>query len=157
MKNYIINNLINAGILDVTSHTLDSAHAYKVFRFKKAIDKAMKSIVEQDGALVAEAGIKDAKAFDARYKELSNGEPCDELKEMEAKYEKLAELRKNFWNDDTPIEPKTMPWDAYHQLADENKAVIGLDGKPHDVFTIFAGVLEGILWADPEEQKTKSK
>ena len=66
------------------------------------------------------------------------------------------ELRKELYNEEITLEGvKTMPFEVYHALARENRAVPMHTGKDQvvqfDPFTISEDVLEGVLWVAPEE------
>ncbi len=57
------------GGLSITANDLDASHAYKVIKFKKAIKKALDSIMSAENDILKELGIEDVLAFN---KERSN-------------------------------------------------------------------------------------
>ena len=136
-----------SGILFITANELDSAHAYKVFKFKEAIKKAASAIDEANAALLKEVGIKDAKSFDEEYAKLhDSGADPEKFAQMDAKMARLRELRKQLFDEDLELEGvKTLPFEQFHELQKENK---DLPGKP---LNTFEAQLEDVLWVAPEE------
>ncbi len=146
MKNYNIINLVGAGALSVTANDLDAAQAYKVIKFKKAVKKALASISEAEKEIIKEAGIEDAQAFDKERAELrASGENPERLAELDKTYQRFAELRDNLYNEDTELDVKVLPFEAFHALQQENK---GIEGRP---LNAFEEMLEGVLWEPPME------
>lgn len=135
MKNYEILALINNGALSITDHTIPTAHAIKVYRFKKSLNALYKKLVEDEGELIKQNSleIKDGRL---------DGKPED--------LKRFAELQRELYNEDVAIECKTMPYDAWHQLKAENKA-IEINGITKDVLTPMEAMLEGVLWEDEGE------
>ena len=72
MKNADIVALVNGGIQNITSVTLPASQAYKVYKFKRAIEAAYNSIVDSQKGILKQAGIEDLQEFQKRYKELSD-------------------------------------------------------------------------------------
>ena len=147
MKNIDILNLANAGVFSVSANTFDAAHAYKVVKFKSAVRKAAVAIDEQQKELTKEAGIEDPQAFDKERAELIKSKANPErLEQLNAQFKRLLELREKFYNDDVELEGvRTIPYEQFFALQKENKDI---QGKPLDA---FADILEGVLWAAPEE------
>jgi len=147
MKNLEIIFMRNAGILDVTANTLDSAHAYKVIGFKKAVKAALNSLAEAERSILEEVGIKNPEAFDKEREELrKSGADAARLEDLDKQMRRLAELRKELYEENANLEGvKTLPFEQFHELQKENK---DLPGKP---LNIFEENLENILWAAPEE------
>lgn len=148
MKKLEILSLRNAGILAISANNLDSAHAYKVLKFKRAVKAALDGIMESERAILEEVGIKDAEAFDKERNELQkSGENPERLEELDKQMERLVELRKVLYEEDVTLEGvKTLPYDQWHALQAENKAL------SHRPLNVFEDLLEGILWAAPEEE-----
>lgn len=146
MKTIDIITLANAGILSITANDLDAAHAYKVLKFKKAVKKAFESIMESEREILKEAGIEDAVAFDKERKELiESGSNHKRLEEMNKQLSRVLELRSNLYKEDVELDCKTIPFEQFHALQQENK---DLERKP---LNAFEDLLEGVLWDAPEE------
>ena len=147
MKTIDILNLANAGVFSVSANTLDAAHAYKVVKFKSAVRKAAVAIDEQQKELTKEAGIEDPQAFDKERAELVKSKANPErLEQLNVQFKRLLELREKFYNDDVELEGvKTIPYEQFHLVQQENK---DLKSKP---LNAFEDLLEGVLWAAPEE------
>ena len=79
LKNFEIENLVNAGVLTLTTNTLSSADAYVVFKFRKAVRAAATALEESRREALVEAGIEDGVAFEKRRQELAAiAEPTEE-------------------------------------------------------------------------------
>lgn len=172
IKNHLILALSGNGLENTTNHDVPVKDAYKAFRFKDAIMKAAAEIEKKREGLVKEAGIEDGSEFDAKLKELrSVAEPTEEQKnelaELEGKLRKFQDLWKELMDDETELDGvKTMSYESFHALSKENRNTRvsvptgekGKDGSPKfatvfvDVFDMFAGDLEGILWTAPEDE-----
>ena len=160
LKNTTILALINQGLQSTTEHDVPVKDAYKAIRFRAAVDKANKDIGEKRNELVKSAGIEDGQKFDERMKELrAIQEPTEEQKQelsgMQEKLKKFEDLYKELLNDESELEGvKAMPYESYHILAKENKAVkIPGTEVSIDLFSVFAGELDGVLWEAPKEEE----
>lgn len=157
MKKSDILTLVNAGALNATQHTLSSAHSYKVFKFKSNLRKELKALQEAETELQKECGIENGDAFDAKLAELRAKEKpsAEEQKELDGMNEKLLkyiELQAELYNEDVDLDVKTMPYNEWHKLQEENKAV-EIREKKYDVFSGYVEeLLLGVLWAAPEEE-----
>ena len=69
MKNSIIIALSNNGLQEVSALTLSSASAYAVYKFKRAISKAVEAINEAQRGIFQQVGIEDLTAFSKRMEE----------------------------------------------------------------------------------------
>lgn len=153
LKNSTIIGLINCGLLSTTEHDVPVKDAYKAYAFRHAVEKANKAIEEKQQGLVKSVGIENGQQFDERMQELlaitnPTKEQAEELAGMNDKLSKFNALFKELLDDSTELEGvKAMSYESYHALAKENR---GGNGKP-DIFSIFAGELEGILWIAPKE------
>lgn len=135
MKNYEILALINNGALSITDHTIPTEHAIKVYRFKKSLETLYKKLVDDEGELIKQNNL-----------EIKEGH-------LDGKTENLmrfSELQKELYNEEVTIECRTMPYDAWHALKGENKAV-EINGIVKDVLTPMEAMLEGVLWEDADE------
>ena len=157
MKNLDVMNLLNGGILMVTSVCLDAETAYKVVKLKKALKAANVAIIEGEKNCQTEAGIPDAEAFDARrnellHKEKRTKEEQAELVELEGKLKRYMELRQKLYEEEATITGfAPMPYPSFHELQKEN-ASVNFNGRKINPLDAYAEeVLEGILWVEPEE------
>ena len=153
MKNFEMKFLVENGILNLTSHNLEAAHAYKVVQFKNRMRNAVEALGKTQQGLVGEAGITEPEAFDARREELAKKEKRTkseeaELKDMNDKLNRLNELTNALMMADAEIEPKTMPYEQFKALQDENKDI---KAQGIEILTLAESQLEGILWKAPEE------
>ena len=154
MKNQDIITLVNGGILAITAHDIPAAHAYKVVKFKQAVRSAFGAIQEAEREMFKEAGISDIAAFNERLKTLREtlSDGGDELKDMESQLERLNALQNELRGEEAKLDGvKGMPYDVWHLLQNENKAVrFGDDTR--DVLSGWTeDVLENILWFAPED------
>lgn len=146
MKTIDILNLTNAGILAITANDLDAAHAYKVLKFKKAVKKAFEGIMESEREILKEAGIEDAVAFDKERKELTvSASDKKRLEELNKQLSRVLELRDNLYKEEVELDCKTIPFEQFHALQQENK---DLERKP---LNAFEDLLEGVLWEAPND------
>ena len=158
MKKQDILTLVNAGALSATQHELSSAHSYKVFKFKSNLRKALTALQEAENDLQKECGIEDGQAFDERLAELRKLEaPTEaetkELEEMNAKLLSYIEQQRELYNEDIDLDVKTMPYEEWCKLQNENKAV-EINGTKHDVFSGYVEeLLLDVLWKAPEEEE----
>ena len=122
MKNKDIITLANGGFLAATAHALPPEHFYKWHKFKRAVGKAVRDLIEAQEALMRDCGIDPAKYHE------TIGEPRDRY---EAANDKLLE-------EDCGIEVKArIPFEFYKGIYDENKT----DGG--DIFA--NGAVEAII------------
>lgn len=146
MKTIDIITLANAGILAITANDLDAAHAYKVLKFKKAVKKAFEGVMESEREILKEAGIEDAAAFDKERKELTvSASDKKRLEELNKQLSRVLELRDNLYKEEVELDCKTIPFEQFHALQQENK---DLERKP---LNAFEDLLEGVLWEAPND------
>ena len=148
MKNADIVTLVNGGIQNITALTLPSSQAYKVYKFKRAIDAAYNAIVDSHKDILKQAGIEDLQEFQKRYKELSDikertSEEQAELDSLVKKDENAGKLVQELYRDTTNLDVKAMPYEDWHNLQAENKDI--------KILTHLEHTLEGVLWLAPEE------
>lgn len=157
MKNYEVLALINSGIMQATAYELGPESAYKVYKFKKLIQKAFERLQEDERDLLKNAGIEDGAAFDTRRTELAKIEnPTEEekkeLEEMGEKLKKYISLRETLYTDDVDVSSiKPISYEEWFKLKKENKAV-KINDRETDIFGgAIEGLLEGVFWTTPEE------
>lgn len=131
LKNNIIIALVSNGALNITANDLDAGQAYKVIKFRRAIQKAFEALQEAEKAIITECNLEIGE------KGILNGEDADK--------EKLGKLRTELYNDETEIgEVKSLPYADWHLLKKENKSL----GN-----AFIEDNLEGVLWTAPETEE----
>lgn len=156
MKKRDIILLANLGVTNITNHDLEPANAYKVVKFRKAINSNFESISKEVEAIRKDVGIEDGKAFDDELLELRavrnrSEEQAKRLDEMEATLKRFSDLLEELNNEDVDLGIKAMPYDVWHKLQDENKDK-ELGGTKRDLLSGYVeDILEGVLWAAPAD------
>jgi hypothetical protein len=154
MKKSDLLTLARIGVQNITNHSLDPAHAYKVVKFRKELNAALEALGKDEEALRKDAGIEDAAAFDDELKALrDNNERTEEqnkrLEEMEAQLKRFIDLRVEMLKEEAVIDCKTMPYAEWHKLQNENRE---FGPQKLDILSGYVeDILEGVLWAAPEE------
>ena len=157
MKNIDIIALANCGVLSITAHDIPAAHAYKVLKFKRAVKASMAAFQDAERAIFHDCGVSDVAGFNARLNELREKQRSEdenaELHSMEKKIQEIQGLQNELREEDITLAGvKTMPYDVWHDLQNENKSV-EISGKTIDVLSgDVEEVLEGVLWDSPEEE-----
>lgn len=155
MQKRIILALAQSGINGITAHTLPAAQAYKIVKFRSALNKAYEGIRESQQALLKDAGIENVDDFNKEFQELKavsdpTAEQTERIKDMEAKDRRFGELYNELLNEDATLEGvKPMPYEDWHKLQIEN-AEKG-EKKPDLLPAWVEDALEGILWEAPKE------
>ena len=152
--------LYQNGMNDLTAHTLDAAHAYKVVKFKNILRDVCNKINDSDQALYKELGIDEA--FIKRFDELNGKEKLtnkeqEELATKLATDKRLGEMRETMLSEEASLsEAKTMPYEQWKRLQDENKERIlyyrdnrGNITGTKELLMVYEEMLEGILWVAP--------
>lgn len=147
MKNHNIVSIVNAGILTISANDLDAVLAYRVIKFKKAVKKALDSIMSAENDILKELGIEDVLAFNKeRSNLLESGSNKKRLAELDKKHERFVELQNNLYNEDAKLEDiAPLTFEQFHELQKENRE---LKFKP---LNAFEEILEGVLWEAPNE------
>lgn len=151
MKKQTIIVLANAGIAAMTNHSLAPEHAYKVVKFRKALNAALEAIGKDEETIRKDAGIDDPQAFDKELMELRESKSNPKrLEEMEGQLKRFNELRMEMLKEEVELDCKTLPYAEWHKLQCENKEV-GEDKR--DLLSGWVeDVLEGVLWVAPEDK-----
>lgn len=152
MKKQTIIVLANAGIAAMTNHSLAPEHAYKVVKFRKALNAALEAIGKDEETIRKDAGIDDPQAFDKELMELreSKSDP-KRLEEMEAQLKRFNELRMEMLKEEVTLDCKALPYAEWHKLQVENSEK-EMNGKKVDLLPAYVeDALEGVLWVAPEE------
>lgn len=162
MKKIDIIKLYKSGIIEVSAHTLSAAHAYKVFKMKREVEKTHKAIEEDQEKIMEEVGLTKEfreKIADIFGKEANLVTDADKaaVKEYQALQRKVEKLFEEQSKEDVSLDIKTIPYNEWRKLQDENKAK-KINDKEVD---ILAGIAEIILaevfWVEPTEEETKEE
>lgn len=166
LKNSVIYDMAQNGLANITDHSVDPKHAYKVYTFRHEGLKAAKEIDTKRAELVKEAGIDDGAKFYARRLELTQKPERteEEQKELDALNEKAArfgELLALLLAEETELKVKTIPYEEYHKLSGENAHTPVVRPLPDgttatgeiDFFMAFREDLRGVLWAPPVDNE----
>lgn len=154
--------LYKAGIIEVSAHTLSATHAYKVFKMKREVEKAYKAIEEDQEKIMEEVGLTREfreKVADIFGKEANMVTDADKatVKEYQALQRKVEKLFEEQGKEEVSLDIKTIPYNEWRKLQDENKAK-KINDKEVD---ILAGIAEIILaevfWVEPTEEETKEE
>lgn len=128
MKNYEIILLAQRNALKLDTTTLDSAHAYKVLKFRRAVQEAFKKLQEAEKDLIEQCKLTlDDKGM---------------IQGEEESRKKFTEMQAELYKDEVAVETKTLPYEQWHELQKANKQLV--DANVEDT-------LEGVLWVAPEE------
>lgn len=154
MRNKDLLYLASQGILNITSYTLTADNAYRVFKFRKALNTAIESIQESERRLWSEADIEDGRLFDIEIEKLRAEGPSKELELAEEKLSRYRKLRESLYEEDAQLEAggnTAIPYGEWRKLQEENKA-IEFNGRSINVLSGYAEILlENVLWKAPEE------
>lgn len=141
MKNSDIILLVNSGLMGITTHSLDSADAYKVYKFKTKMLNMHNDIKSAELDFLKECDILDVDAFNKELKE-SIENKSEKSKELLEKLNKFNGLRTALYNDEVDTsEIKPLSYESWKKLQDEN-AQVEINNKKND---IFSGYIEYIL------------
>lgn len=143
MNNAIIIALTQSGITNIDYSQLKPEASYKVYRFIRAVKKALADYYEQFGEIVKNALGEDGQA---QAEELERAGKTD-TPEYAALQEKVAPLLAELRNADADIEakPKLNP-EQYFALKAANPAILTNAADE---------LLEGILWQDTDTEKAE--
>ena len=129
IKNQLVLALVSNGVLNITATTLNASEAYKIIKFRRVVKKAFDELSEKEKDFIKDLGLEIGE----------NGK----LEGKEDDIKKFGEFQKALYEDDVELgDIKAMPYDAWHELQKENKAL---------AIPFIEDELEGILWTAPEE------
>lgn len=156
MKNIDVLFMVNSGVLGITNYELGPKSAYKVVKFRNALQKALDNIQELEKSLLKDAGIEDVQVFNKELSELtSNDNKTSEeevkLKELEEKNKKYNELRSEMLNEEVTLDGVlTMSYEDWHTLRKENRPKD--DKQPDPLNNYIETILENVLWTAPVDE-----
>ena len=150
MKKVIILNFVDSGLINVTTNTLDAPSAYKVYKFKREMNKRYKDINDERLSLISSVFGENyqneitefnrlLKIGDANFTEEESAR-FNDLKEKNIKSDKLIN---EMVNDDVELENlQAIPYEDWNALKKENEMKIPF---------AFEEALENILWLPLKE------
>ena len=156
MKNIDVLFMVNSGVLGITNYELSPKSAYKVLKFRNALQKALDNIQETEKSLLKDAEIENVEAFNKELSELSSKEnktPEEnaKLKELESKNKRYGELRSEMLQSDVVLKDVlTIPYEDWHALRKENRPRD--DKHPDPLNNYIENILENILWTAPKDE-----
>ena len=160
MTNKDILVLVNSGCQSITNHDLSDAHAYKVYKFKKALREALEARQAEEKIIAEGEKIDNLTAF------LNNPE-TPKNKEQLARIKGLIDsLNASDVKASIFEGVKTMPYSEWRKLQNENRRVpISFTDKNGDerniTLDVLVGhveeILEGVLWDAPEDEDAPKK
>lgn len=134
MKNNVIFNLVQGGVLTATAHTVSAQAAYALYKLKKNLTKAYEDLDEKRQELIKQADIQDL---------INKENLTDEEKERLLKADGMV---RELFDDETEVQVTPVSYDDWHKLQIENAS----DKK--DIFNYDAeSALENIFWKAPED------
>lgn len=154
MRNKDLLYLAAQGVLNIKAHTLNAGSAYRVFKFRKALNSAIASLQESERALWKEADIEDGQAFDGSLARLREKGPSKELEQAEEKLARYLRLRESLYGEEAYMEcaGTAIPYDEWRKLQGENKDFVDAEGRHFDILSGYVEILlENILWEGPKE------
>lgn len=156
LKNHQVLALVNAGVLSSTNHDVAVKDAYKVFKLRKALSKALTALQDSEKTLLEENGIGDPTAFNEKIQELvksTEDSAKDELAEMQKQIVAYNSQREELYNDDADLgDIIPISYESWNALQNENKAK-EVNGNTVDIFSGgVEEILEGIFWTAPSEE-----
>ena len=156
MKNIDVLFMVNSGTLGITNHELDPKSAYKIVKFRNALDKALGKIQELEKSMLKDCDIDDVQAINKESEELRKNnnrtpEENQKLAELEEKISKYNSLHAEMLNEDTNLEGVlAIPYEDWHTLRKENRPK---DEKQTDPLNNYIeNILENILWTAPKDE-----
>lgn len=153
MTNSDVLSLINNGILDITSYSLDAKGSYSVMKFRNAIKKQLNTIVELENGILKELGVKDAANINNKIKELEakdkTPEELEEYNNLQEQAKKFNSTRGEMLAEKVEITGFTLlNYEQWYNLRKENHPQDS--SKPDPLNNYFEDILEGILWKADE-------
>ena len=133
MKQTLIRQIAESGIMTASANTLDAAQAYKVLRWKSAIKKAYEDQEEARKSILKEVFTEDELT------RLNSGNADEEL---QPKLQRFSDLYGSLMGEEVNLDLKKVPYEAWHALSKENSLKLG----------VLETELEGVLFDAPKEE-----
>ena len=134
MKQTLIRQIAESGIMTASANTLDAAQAYKVLRWKSAIKKAYEDQEEARKSILKEVFTEDELT------RLNSGSADEEL---QPKLQRFSDLYGSLMGEEVNLDLKKVPYEAWHALSKENSFKLG----------VLETELEGVLFDAPKEEE----
>ena len=129
LKNTTIIALAKCGALSIKTSSIQASEAYKVLKFRRAIQRTFAEIQESERAIVAECNLTVTE----------NGT----IEGEESGKERFAELQSALYNEEQEIgDIKSVSYEDWHTLQQDNEGLC----DPY-----IEDELENILWIAPTE------
>ncbi len=162
MKKLDIIKLYNAGIVEVSAQTLPAAHAYKVFKLKREVEKAYKAIEEEQEGIMEQQGL--TKGYRQEIAEIINMDATSRTDAQKAKVKEYTramqtvnDLFEQQGKDDVSLDIKTIPYQQWRKLQAENKDR-SINGRQVDILSGIAEIiLCEVFWQEPTEEDIKEE
>lgn len=156
MKNIDVYFMVNSGTLNITNHELDPKSAYKIVKFRNALQKALDKIQELEKSMLKDCDIEDPQALNKEMDELRKNnnrtpEENKKLAELEEKTAKYNGLRTEMLEEDVNLDGVlTISYNDWHTLRKENRPK---DEKhPDPLNNYIESILENVLWTAPTDE-----
>lgn len=133
MKQTLVRQIAESGIMTASANTLDAAQAYKVLRWKSAIRKAYEDQEEHRKNILKEVFTEDELT------RLNSGNTDEEL---QPKLQRFSDLYSSLMGEEVNLDLKKIPYEAWHALSKENSFKLG----------VLETELEGVLFDAPKEE-----
>ena len=133
MKQTLIRQIAESGIMTASANTLDAAQAYKVLRWKSVIRKAYEDQEEARKNILKEVFTEDELT------RLNSGSADEEL---QPKLQRFSDLYGSLMGEEVNLDLKKVPYEAWHALSKENSLKLG----------VLETELEGVLFDAPKEE-----
>lgn len=133
MKQTLIRQIAESGIMTASANTLDAAQAYKVLSWKSRIKKAYEDQEEDRKNILKEVFTED------ELQRLNTGSADEELK---PKLQRFSDLYGSLMGEEVILDLKKIPYEAWHALSKENSFKLG----------VLETELEGVLFDAPKEE-----
>lgn len=147
MKNLYVIELTKLGFQDISNSSVDIKDAYQVVKLRGALKTALERIMACEETLLADAGITDAQAFDARMAELTAIKEPDEkqkaeMEKMASQRDKYVEMRQNLLDEEAQeIDIRPLAYESWFALLKSNGIQIPVQ---------IEDAMKGVLWVEPE-------
>ena len=145
MKKYIVLNLVDSGLLNINTNTIDTPSAYKVYKFKRELDKRYNDIKDERLSLISSVFGQNYDDEIREYNRLLKIGGANFTEEESARYKDLKEKTKKsdnlineMVNDEIKLDnTQPIPYEDWNALKKENDMKIPF---------AFENALEGVLW-----------
>lgn len=150
MKKSTILNFVESGLINMTTNTLSTSSAYKVYKLKREIDKWYKDIFDEKLSLISSVFGENYEADIDEYNRLYGigvanltGDELTRFEDLNEKNRKSVALINEMGKDEVTLSNiQPISYEDWNALKQENKASIPF---------VFEMALEGIFWLPLKE------